>query len=81
MLPIPPRPRDIRVDDFLGSPEMENEPKTDARRVNLSVQMDTFDWEQEKKYLKARWWRNLNRVMSFVGVGVIVAIVSIHAST
>lgn len=33
-------------------------------------------WNEEKTYLKARWWRMLNRVMSFVGIGVIGAIVS-----
>lgn len=31
----------------------------------------------QARYENARWWRNINRIMSVVGVGVIVAIVSI----
>ena len=72
-LPIPPRPRAIQVNEFVGE---EEEPKTGQGRFSLGVQMEMFDWEQEKRHLKARWWRNLNRVMSFVGVGVVAAIVS-----
>lgn len=33
-------------------------------------------WKEEKAFLKARWWRMLNRVMSVVGLLVIGAIVS-----
>lgn len=33
-------------------------------------------WKEEKTFLKARWWRLLNRIMSVVGLGVIGAIVS-----
>ncbi|KAF1353536.1 hypothetical protein BDV97DRAFT_278312, partial [Delphinella strobiligena] len=73
-LPIPSRPLDARVSDFTRT---EDETKTEMGRTQYSVQMNMFDWEQEKRYLKSRWWRNLNRIMSFVGVGVIVAIVSI----
>jgi len=54
----------------------EEELGTEAGRFQLDVQMDMFDWELQRSYLKARWWRTLNRVMSFVGVGVIAAIVS-----
>jgi len=71
-LPIPCRPLDPRVGGFTRT---EDETKTEMGGTQYSVQMDMFDWEQEKRYLKARWWRNLNRIMSFVGVGVIVAII------
>ncbi|KAF2755514.1 hypothetical protein EJ05DRAFT_502972 [Pseudovirgaria hyperparasitica] len=33
----------------------------------------------EIRYQKARWWRNLNRIMSVVGVALIVTIVSVRA--
>lgn len=35
-----------------------------------------WGWEDERRFLKARWWRTLNRVMSFIGVGILAAIVS-----
>jgi hypothetical protein len=31
---------------------------------------------EERRYLKARWWRNLNRIMSVVGLIVIILVVS-----
>ena len=33
-------------------------------------------WREEKEWLKARWWRTLNRVMSLVGLLVIGAVVT-----
>lgn len=38
---------------------------------------EDWTWEAEKRYMKAKWWRTLNRIMSVVGVGVVAAIVSI----
>ena len=32
----------------------------------------------QARYENARWWRNINRIMSVVGVGIIVAIVSAY---
>ncbi|KAF2840267.1 hypothetical protein M501DRAFT_903139, partial [Patellaria atrata CBS 101060] len=29
----------------------------------------------ERRYLKALWWRNLNRIMSFVGAALVAAVV------
>jgi len=47
-------------------------------RVGLDAAIaDGWSWEDEKRFLKARWWRTLNRVMSFVGVGILAAIVSL----
>ncbi|KAH9826612.1 serine-rich protein [Teratosphaeria destructans] len=34
-------------------------------------------WREEKQWLKARWWRTLNRIMSVIGVLVIAAVVSL----
>ncbi|PNS13826.1 mRNA-decapping enzyme-like protein [Sphaceloma murrayae] len=36
-----------------------------------------WSWEDERRYLKANWWRNLNRVMSVVGVGILGAIIAL----
>ncbi|KAK0891262.1 hypothetical protein LTR57_024846 [Friedmanniomyces endolithicus] len=35
-------------------------------------------WREEKEWLKARWWRTLNRIMSLVGLLVIGAVVSLR---
>jgi hypothetical protein len=32
---------------------------------------------EEKRYLKAKWWRNLNRVMCVAGLAIIGAVVSL----
>lgn len=77
-LPIPPRPFDPRINEM--SIVGEEDLQTEAGRFQLDVQMDMFDWELQRSYLKAKWWRTLNRVMSFVGVGVIAAIVSFLTS-
>ncbi|KAK0270256.1 hypothetical protein LTR91_018565 [Friedmanniomyces endolithicus] len=34
-------------------------------------------WREEKEWLKARWWRTLNRVMSLVGLLVIGAVIAL----
>ncbi|KAL1306588.1 hypothetical protein AAFC00_005272 [Neodothiora populina] len=81
-LPIPPRPQMYLDDD--NAEDAEAQMKMGQQqgggdqtqgRYGLGVSMEVFDWEAETRWLKARWWRNLNRVMSFVGVGVIVAII------
>ncbi|KAK0943146.1 hypothetical protein LTR29_005319 [Friedmanniomyces endolithicus] len=34
-------------------------------------------WREEKEWLKARWWRTLNRIMSLVGLLVIGAVIAL----
>jgi hypothetical protein len=55
---------------------MSDEEKDYARRSqleeNLARQCDPID---EAKYENARWWRNLNRIMSVIGALLIAAIV------
>ncbi|KAF7186087.1 hypothetical protein HII31_12614 [Pseudocercospora fuligena] len=34
-------------------------------------------WREERKYLKAKWWRMLNRIMSVVGLLVIGAVIAL----
>lgn len=72
-LPIPPRPADPRVNANVNDLEDLNGKEG---QYALGVQMEMIDWEEEKRFLKARWWRTLNRIMSVVGVVVIAAIVS-----
>ncbi|KAK8200795.1 hypothetical protein M8818_006111 [Zalaria obscura] len=38
---------------------------------------EDWTWEAEKRYMKAKWWRTLNRIMSVVGVGVVAAIIAL----
>jgi hypothetical protein len=38
-------------------------------------------WREERTFLKARWWRMLNRVMSVVGALVVAAIVALVVIT
>lgn len=82
-LPIPPRPIDKRLPEFAEEDGMTAEglQGEKSREVSGGVRMETFDWELEKKFLKARWWRNLNRIMSFVGVVVVAIIVSFLSSS
>lgn len=40
--------------------------------------MQQFKPADDKSYQKARWWRNLNRIMSVIGTILIVTIVSTH---
>lgn len=47
----------------------------EATKQSVLVGVPQWGWEQERKFLKARWWRTLNRVMSVVGVGILAAIV------
>ena len=35
---------------------------------------------QEARYENARWWRNINRMMAFVGMIILVCVVSILSS-
>ena len=63
-LPLPPKPR--YPDDDLSTNESQDLEASLAHRINLV---------DEIRYENARWWRNLNRFMCFVGVAVIVLVV------
>jgi len=62
-------------DDIWTPPEVNvgNE-KSEADRIRLEAQ-EKWTWDEERRFLKARWWRNLNRIMSVIGVGILAAIV------
>ena len=74
VLPIPKKPisaeglHDVSVagsEDDIQTAMMKHEAGDAERR-----------WREEKAWLKGRWWRWLNRIMSLVGVGVVAAVVS-----
>ncbi|KAH0157040.1 hypothetical protein KCU67_g8070, partial [Aureobasidium melanogenum] len=61
------------IEAVRNSPELESE----KSHYPLGLQAEMRNWESERRYLKARWWRNLNRIMSFVGVALIGAIIAL----
>jgi len=78
-LALPQRPMEMYYDDETsdnnaGVQEMidNNQGK---ERVTNGVQ-NSWNWQEERKFLKARWWRTLNRIMSFVGILLMTLIVS-----
>lgn len=71
-LPLPRRP--ISAEDFeklTGSEE-------DVQTVMMKHEAGDAErrYREERQWLKARWWRSLNRIMSVIGVLVIIAVVS-----
>ncbi len=69
VLPLPPNPK-------LDLMEMADDARSNFRpgRINASQHMLIID---ETRYESARWWRNVNRIMSVVGLLIIGAIVAL----
>lgn len=75
-LPLPHRP----METIMTNPEsLQDIPELEGEKSNYpqGLQAEMRNWDLERKYLKARWWRNLNRIMSFVGVAMIGAIIAL----
>jgi hypothetical protein len=72
-LPLPPRPA-VGQQRPTGTPDIEQ--AMDENHENLGP-------NGEARYLNARWWRNVNRIMSIVGILLLATIVSYrrHASS
>ncbi|KAL6719603.1 hypothetical protein ACLMJK_001523 [Lecanora helva] len=70
-LPLPPRPN-------ISSIKGKNIPRQAQAVEDLEKQLDPID---EARYENARWWRNINRIMSLVGVVIVVAVITIAAVT
>jgi hypothetical protein len=69
-LPLPVKP----VSSMVEQP-MKNESKC---HVDLTSEPPLdFRTSEETRYRSARWWRNLNRVMSVVGLLIIGAIIAL----
>ncbi|KAI4734796.1 hypothetical protein E4T50_14674 [Aureobasidium sp. EXF-12298] len=75
-LPLPHRPMETMMNNLESS---ANVPEVEGEKSNYpsGLQVEMRNWDLERKYLKARWWRNLNRIMSFVGVAMIGAIIAL----
>jgi hypothetical protein len=76
LLPLPPRrTRDANeAEKALPTGESEDD-LTSALNKHRSGDAK-IKWDEERLYLTAKWWRTLNRVMCFVGVAIIAAVVS-----
>jgi hypothetical protein len=67
VLPLPPKP-------VLYDPEAQEDSGPNGRiRPSELADME----REEKYYLKAHWWRMLNRLMCFAGVAVIGAVITL----
>jgi hypothetical protein len=75
-LPLPHRPMETMMNN-LESPQGFPETEAEKSHYPRGLQAEMRNWNLERKYLKARWWRNLNRIMSFVGVAMIGAIIAL----
>ena len=69
LLPLPPMPK----------PEMAEQLQSSTSNVDLSEQMSPQYMQaiDQIRYNSARWWRNLNRIMSVVGLLIIGAVVAL----
>lgn len=62
-LPLPPRPV-VGQEKTTGTPDIEQAMDENVGPIS------------ESRYQNARWWRNVNRIMSIVGFLLLVTIVS-----
>ena len=68
VLPLPPKPQ-----------PNSKEPERRLSRLELARDLEkTLGFAGEARYENARWWRNLNRGMSVLGLIILIAIVSIR---
>ena len=68
-LPLPPRPA-------IASAKGKEAPRQSQMLEDLEKRLGVVD---EARYENARWWRNINRIMSGFGVLIIVAIIALVA--
>jgi len=73
VLPLPKKP--VNKEDFEQSVQGSEE---DVQATMMKHEAGDAErrWREEKQWLKARWWRSLNRIMSVIGMLVIGAVVS-----
>ncbi|TKA24004.1 hypothetical protein B0A50_06895 [Salinomyces thailandicus] len=87
VLPLPRKPSDSRLleKSLRGGGDMEKTPgfgggsEEDVAAAMMRHEAGDAGrrWREEKQWLKARWWRALNRVMSVVGILVIAAVIAL----
>ncbi len=69
LLPLPPDPKT----EMLERGDM-SQTNFESGRINFAQRTQIID---QSRYESARWWRNVNRIMSIVGLLVIGAIVAL----
>lgn len=76
VLPIPRKP--VSAEDFQKACDVAGGSEEDIQTAMMKHEAGDAEkrWREEKAWMKGRWWRGVNRVMSVVGVLVIAAIVS-----
>jgi len=72
ILPLPKKP--VSKEDFEKSVAGSEEDVAAAMMKHEAGDAERR-WREEKQWMKARWWRTLNRIMSVIGVLVIGAVV------
>jgi len=81
LLPLPPRRTREANEAEKALPTADSEDDlTSALNKHRSGDA-RIKWDEERIFLKAKWWRTLNRVMCFVGVAIIAAVVSKSADS
>ncbi|KAM0713491.1 hypothetical protein Q7P37_010453 [Cladosporium fusiforme] len=78
LLPLPPRHFRDAIQAEKALPSGESEETLSAVILQKHSGGDGHaKWDEEKVYLKAKWWRTLNRVMCVVGICIIGAIIAL----
>ena len=79
ILPIPKKPMSAKEYDAEKARFGEGASEEDIQAAMMKHEAGDAEkrWREEKAWLKGRWWRYLNRVMSVIGVLVVGAVVSI----
>lgn len=77
LLPLPPRPGHDAAEAEKALPNTESEDDLQAALRRHTAGDASKRWTEERIWLKAKWWRTLNRIMCFVGVGVIAAVIAL----
>lgn len=77
ILPLPPRHSRDAIEAEKALPNAADSEDDLKAALNKHRSGDArLKWDEERVFLKAKWWRTLNRVMCFVGMAVIAAVVS-----
>ena len=82
ILPIPRKPMTTAEYEAEKAKFGEGQSEEDIQAAMMKHEAGDAEkrWREEKAWLKGRWWRWLNRIMSVIGVLVIAAVVSIVMS-
>ncbi|KAK6428972.1 hypothetical protein LTR95_014879 [Oleoguttula sp. CCFEE 5521] len=78
ILPLPERPARDQEKAMRSSVTVESEvDEMEGALRRHTAGEASRRWTEERLWMKARWWRTLNRIMAVVGVGVIAAIIAL----